>query len=102
MALRRLDVFRTSLMHDLDTRQHAFNHADGTAPETRLIERFRDFAHCNRSEHISPAEAVAAYTLISELQQLKSLVASMGARGEHGFGRNPPAWNPQASSEQVQ
>ena len=36
-----------------------------------LIERFHDFAHCNRADHITAGEAVAAYSALAELLKLQ-------------------------------
>lgn len=71
-------------MRDLDSLRNMAGVGDAATSESRLIDRFRDFAHCNRSEHISASEAVVAYVLISELQQLRQLVASWRERVEGG------------------
>jgi hypothetical protein len=85
MCWRRHDANQEKLMRDLDPVHRQGERGDVVTQEARLIDRLRDFAHCNRSEHITAGEAVAAYVLISELQELRGLVASWRERvDDHG------------------
>ena len=47
-------------MDTFETAKHQ-DRKKGAVDITNLMARFLDFAHCNRAQHITAGEAVAAY-----------------------------------------